>query len=325
MKLRKTIYIASTAVLTAYSLGAPLIATASTTTGTVPTSTNTTASFTYDQTTSTGLAAFVASTPTTPATVTTPASIPGTTVTPPTVPGTVSQPATNPGNGDGSVTGSIGNLTIDFVPNFDFGTHTIPTATTTYNATAQSATVTAAGQVAYEPNFAQVSDNTSTNDGWVLQAQVTKDFTNGTNPTTLLSLSGASLSYNSVTAVNDNNVNAPVATASQSLLTSGPVTVASANAGQDATTAQPYGTGANTIWFGSGAVTTSDGTLTPASLTASTGGTLAVGDSTDTANVNRVTNSAIQLTVPASTQLVAGTYSATITWTLTQGTTGGVQ
>ena len=246
----------------------------------------------------------------------------------PTTPGDGNEPATpnNPGDGNGTTTGDVGPLTIDVVPNFDFGTHAVSSSDATYYATAQaySTTSTTGTTTLFGPNFAQVTDTTGQNQGWTLQVSQDSAFSNGSN-----TLAGAQVNFaaNTITSQNWNGFTPATSTATAISPTTGIVTVAqvAANTGEKT----------NTISFGTGAITEDLDTTTYASTGnigyEATGGAFAgvqnfgkVAD-TDTNATNRVVNNAVSLYVPATASPTQGTtYTTTFTWTLSQGQTPAV-
>ncbi|GEN95068.1 WxL domain-containing protein [Pediococcus ethanolidurans] len=75
--------------------------------------------------------------------------------------------------GDGGGTGEVGPLSIDYVSNFNFGTHDVPTADTVY--TAEDDTGKNTGKT--YPNFVQVSDQRAGDPkGWSLTVSQNGDF-----------------------------------------------------------------------------------------------------------------------------------------------------
>ena len=130
---------------------------------------------------------------------------------------------------NGKKTGKKGGLTLDVVPNFDFGTHSvIPTKSKTYEA------------VSDEP-YAQVSDRRGTGAGWKLTAKM-EDFENVT-------LKGSTLTLKdglAKTSTDNDHITGPSVSANITLQGGGQaVTIATANArtqNQPANTAQGLGT-----------------------------------------------------------------------------------
>ncbi|AKS68171.1 hypothetical protein RN70_00715 [Staphylococcus schleiferi] len=92
------------------------------------------------------------------------------------------------GKHNGKATGESGPLTLDYVSNLDFGSHTISTAEETYQATTLSP-------------FVQVSDRRGTGAGWNVTAQLSNFQQNGENslPGASINLTGAEVDSTSKT------------------------------------------------------------------------------------------------------------------------------
>lgn len=91
----------------------------------------------------------------------------------------------------GKVTGETGPLTLDYVSNLDFGTHTLETVKKEYNATTK------------QP-YIQISDRRGSGEGWHVTAQLSR-FTQGATPT----LSGATIDLKNGKALSQSGNVAP--------------------------------------------------------------------------------------------------------------------
>lgn len=164
-----------------------------------------------------------------------------------------SQPASEEDVDQGDTTANQGPLTLDFVSHFDFGTHSITTAETTYN-------------VLNTRPFIQVSDRRGTGAGWHVTAQLSA-FTNDGAP----SLEGASIEFSNGEVASTSTSPAP-STSPFTLLSGGDsqrVTTATAADGA-LNTAQGLGTWV-TRWLGDGnesvQLTVLESTATPGTHT----------------------------------------------------------
>ena len=254
---------------------------------------------------------------------------PTTTVTPPTLPvntglpitatpatgiTTVSptSPATPPSTpGAGTATGNTGPLSLDYAPNFDFGTHAAGTTAGLFYATAQPYTPAASGiSPVAGPNFAQVTDLRGTNAGWTLSVTQTADFKNNS-----VVLTGAQVALNSEIATNSSGNGIASVTNPTTLTVNTPTLVFSAKANGT----NNEGAGTNVVSFGSGYADNNS----PVGYF----GDIKV-DITDTNNPNRIVNQKVQLSVPASTMSSVVTtantaYTTTFTWNLQEGPSSG--
>lgn len=92
----------------------------------------------------------------------------------------------------GNVTGKTGPLTLDYVSNLEFGTHTLETVKKEYNATTK------------QP-YIQISDRRGSGEGWHVTAQLSR-FTQGDTPT----LSGAKIDLKNGIASSKSGNEAPI-------------------------------------------------------------------------------------------------------------------
>jgi len=172
-------------------------------------------------------------------------------------------------------TGNIGELRLDVVPVFDFGTQDITTTAKSYFA------ILPVDAVSREkvPYYVQVTDVRGTGAGWSLTAKMTSQFSDGTNL-----LAGAKIDLSNITSKAQTGSTAP------SGLFEGTLEYDEVNDStvKIATAAVNEGMGVTTIRFGD---------------TARNGDTPTADES-------------VKLTIPASTQVYANTYKATIKWTL---------
>lgn len=96
--------------------------------------------------------------------------------------------------------GTPGPLSIDFASSLNFGTQKISSVNETYYAYSQPVK-DAAGEVAYKPNYVQVTDNRGTADGWKLTVTQTADFTTTDESAKNKSLPGSTISMSGAEAV----------------------------------------------------------------------------------------------------------------------------
>ena len=173
-------------------------------------------------------------------------------------------------------TGNTGDLRLDVVPVFDFGTEKITTGAKSYNALLPTESGTEI------PYYAQVTDFRGTGEGWSLYAKMTSQFSDGTH-----TLNGAAIALSNVAA----DADATVGTTAPGTTFNGALEYDAVSGGtliKLASAAVNEGMGTSAVRFGD---------------TARYGSTLTADKS-------------VSLTIPAATLIYANEYKATIQWTL---------
>lgn len=184
-------------------------------------------------------------------------------------------------DGDDVKPGTTGPLSLDYVSNFDFGSQKISSKNQTYYAKAQGYQGVSDTSVLY----AQVTDNRGTGAGWILSVAQPSQFTNDGKE-----LKGAQIGIN----------NLSVATQADS-------DAGSATAGGDMILVP--GTGAQTVM--SAKANTGQGTWV-ARMGKADNLVPEKGDG----DTNRTVDKAVSLSVPGSSNKLAGQYTTNLNWTL---------
>lgn len=195
--------------------------------------------------------------------------------------------------------GTDGPLRLDYVSNFDFGIQKISSTDQTYQAKAQMVK-TKGGSMKAVPNYAQITDNRGTLEGWSLSVKQNGQFISETSKK---SLTGATI----------NITNASLSTGSES-----PASIILPNLTLNAEGASQIvmgvktGEGAGTFVYQMGKVENLKENI-DAVKDESTGSKDAAGkDKADT----RIESSDVTLKVPGGTQKMSEKYATTLTWTL---------
>ncbi len=214
-------------------------------------------------------------------------------------------------------------LTLDVVPDFDFGTHMISSTNQIYDALADGTSTEWTVQSGITPNtanttplstvpYAQVTDLRGTDAGWALALQQEYQFKDARNN----KLNGAQITY----SVTNNSTNSSAAPLPSSLASSqqlipmdtyqeNPVLVAMAQASSSSSSNFGEGVATNVLYFGqqnSGAAGGIDSAKSGA-MNGVAGGT-AVGYT-----------SGVVLSVPQNANPTTSTYTTTLLWTLYSG------
>ncbi|MGL6197565.1 MAG: WxL domain-containing protein [Lachnospiraceae bacterium] len=187
------------------------------------------------------------------------------------------------------ITDNRGELRLDVVPVFDFGTQNNTVGEKIYSAVLPK-DLTTSEKDPNIPYYVQVTDLRGTGAGWTLSAKMTSQFTD----TASHSLDGATIDFTNTAAASKTGTVAPttVTTASQLYYT----TANNAGGGNLVVIAQAAtneGMGVSAIRFGDTARHNDAQTVTA--------------------------DKSVKLTIPATTQVYSSKYNATIQWTLTVG------
>ncbi|TYC49665.1 WxL domain-containing protein [Weissella muntiaci] len=192
--------------------------------------------------------------------------------------------------------GTNGPLSLDFASSLDFGVQKITTADETYQAASQQY-AHADGSKSFGPDYAQITDNRGTFQGWTLSVAQQGDFK---------TTSGAVLNGAQVTLGNDNHVTASVLDGSVSNV--------------DTATLNPDGSSVNVMSGAAASAGSTNGTSGTHLLDFGTAASLKndqVSWKADNTTVARPsTDSDVTLAVPGTTAKMADTYTTTFLWTL---------
>lgn len=186
------------------------------------------------------------------------------------------------------ITDNTGELRLDVVPVFDFGTQNNTVGEKIYSAVLPK-DLTTSEKDANIPYYVQVTDLRGTGAGWTLSAKMTSQFTD----TASHSLDGATIDFTNTAAASKSGTVVPTTVTSASQLSYTTANNVGGNLVVIAKAATNEGMGVSAIRFGDTARHNAAQTVTA--------------------------DKSVKLTIPAATQVYSSTYNATIQWTLTVG------